>query len=288
MTGWKRAVGLTAMFVAMACVSFAAEGAGRKAAGGPGGEGRAERRAKALQAAAGIVDKYVAKVVGLDAAKTEMFVAAMAAERESFDKKMVEAQKAGGGADSKALTRIADGRTLMAERTKGIEAVVDANMTPEQAKKAKEIIGDMGLEYSVRAMLEVKVEPAKIEQAMPILVQYSKASSELRAKMRAKEISGEDVKTKSEELRAATARDLTPIVGEAGVAAWRAQRGYFGIGDRALGGATKMTKGEKPASEKPAKEKGEKGTREKGAREKGAKKRGGEHAPDAPVAPVAP
>jgi len=218
MTSWKRAMGMAAMFVAMACVSFAAEGA---APGGAGGaEARAER-AKQLKAATTIVDKYVAKEAGLAGEKAEKFVTAMASERDSFQKKMDEARKAGGGG--------AGFGALMQERTKGIEAVVDANMTGDQAKKAKEILG-FSLENSIAALIGAKVEPAKIDQAMPILLKYGKATAALRAKMQSNELSAEDMRTKSQELRAATAKDLEPVVGKEGATAFQEARGMMGMG----------------------------------------------------------
>jgi len=218
MTGWKRAVGLTAMLVAVACLSFAAE---EGAAGRRGGGAMSPERQKAVQAATALVDKYVAKEAGLTGEKADAFVKAMAAQRESSTKKMAEARASGG----------ADFRALMEERTKGIEGVVDANMSGDAAKKAKELLGLM-LDNSVAALIEAKVEAAKIDQAMPVLVKYGKAAAALMVKMR-EGGSAEDMTAKRQELRSSTAKELAPIVGEAGAAAFQAARGgMMGMGGR--------------------------------------------------------
>ncbi len=123
--------------------------------------------------------------------------------------------------------RGADFRALMEERTKGIEGVVDANASGDGAKKAKELLGLM-LDNSVAALIEAKVEAAKIDQAMPVLVKYGKAAAALMAKMR-EGGSAEDMTAKRQELRSSTAKELAPIVGEAGAAAFQAARGGMGM-----------------------------------------------------------
>jgi hypothetical protein len=175
-------------------------------------------RQKAMQAATALVDKYVAKEAGLTGEKADAFVKAMAAQRESSTKKMAEARASGGGADFRAL---------MEERTKGIEGVVDANMSGDGAKKAKELLGLM-LDNSVAALIEAKVETAKIDQAMPVLVKYGKAAAALMAKMR-EGGSAEEITAQRQELRSSTAKELAPIIGEAGAAAFQAARGGMGM-----------------------------------------------------------
>ena len=242
------------MFFAVAALSFAAEGEGARAARGPG-EGRPER-SKNLKAATTMVDKYVAKDVGLAAENTEKFLAAMGAQREGFDKKTADARKAGGATDFRAL---------MEERSKGVDAVLSANMTPEQAKKAKAVYDMFGLEQAVASLLDAKVEPAKVEKALPMLVKYYKATSELRTKARAGEMSREDATAKSKELRGATAKELAPIIGEEAATTWGSQSDMGGR--RGMGGGARPEGGEK--GDRPAK----------------GERKGGEKAPAAPVAP---
>jgi hypothetical protein len=196
------------MFVAVACLSFAAEPGARR------GGAVSPEMAKARQAAATMADKYVAKECGLTGEKAEKLCAALASQREAFTKKMAEA-RGGGGADFAAL---------MQERTKGIEGVVDANLTGDQAKKAKELLA-LGLDSSIGALLGAKVEAAKIEQAMPILVKCAKAVAELRAKSQG--APSEEMRTKQQELRAAAAKELEPIVGAEGAKAFQESRGGF-------------------------------------------------------------
>lgn len=257
MTSWKRVVTMATMFVTMVAVGFAAE-AEKKREGPPG----PEERAKLSRTAATMVARYVAKEVGLAADKTDKFVAGMAAEREASDKKRAEAEKSGEKLDFRALSE---------ERTKSVEAVLNANMTPEQAKKAREIYGSLGfmtLDRSVADLLTRKVEQAKVEKALPVLVKYNKAVSDLMAKVRAQEISREDMGPKMQELRAATAKELAPIIGEAAATQWQSQPAR-GMGFGGRGGAPPR-EGDKPAGE----------TREKGER----KERKKEGAPG-PVAP---
>lgn len=237
MTSWKRVVGVSALFVAMAATSFAAEGAGAAAGAGPGaGAGRGRgMMGRFNKAATTMVAKLVAKEVGLAADKTEAFVAAVVGEREAFSKKTAEAMKSG---DREAM------RGLFSEREKGMQAVLEAKLTPEQVKKATELMAMGRLENSVGQLLDAKIEEPKVEKALPILVKYQKSNSELMTKMRANEVSQEDAMAKMKEMRANTAKELAPIIGEAAATKWSESagfgggRGRRGEGGGAGGGAT--------------------------------------------------
>jgi len=233
MVSWKRTVGLTAMFVALAVVSFAAEGeapAGRR--GARGGGLSPEEQAKLTKASATMVAKFVAKEVGLAADKTDKFVSDYVGAREAASKLTAELRKSG---DTEKM------RGAFTESQKAMDAVLTGSLSEDQAKKARALIGTgfggmQGLEQSVSVLLQAKVEDAKIEKALPILAKYNAASSDLRAKVRANEISQEDMTAKVKELRAATAKDLAPIIGEEAATTWSERAGRGGGGRRGGGG----------------------------------------------------
>jgi hypothetical protein len=238
------------MFLAIAALVLTGAAGGGKREGRGAGKDRGAKRATRSNGAT-LVAKFVAKDVGLAADKTDGFVTAYAADREAANKRLAEATK------SQDKTQM---RTALDEVKQSVDKFLEANLTAEQAKKAKE--NDLvGLERSVGALLAAKVEEAKIEEAIPVLAKYHKAAADLMAKAKGKEMSRADAQTKDQELRTATAKDLSPIVGEEAAKRWE--------GTRNLKGA------------KGAKDAGAGGKREGGKRNKN-------QAPATTVAPVAP
>ncbi len=232
MKEWKRVLGLTAMFAAMAMFSFAAPAeqgrGGGRAGAGAGGEGRA----KQMKEAATIVAKFVAKEVGLNADKVDKFVAAYVAEQEAATKRMMEALKAGGGGGGDAFLK------LNQENQKAMQAMLKANLTEEQAKKAVELIGMGGLDRTVATWLGAGLEEAKINQALPALAKYNKAAAELMQKMRGKQgAGGEEMRAEMQKLREATAKELAPIIGEELATKFRESR-FTGFGGGRGGAGT--------------------------------------------------
>jgi urease gamma subunit len=237
MVSWKRTVGLTAMFVALAVVSFAAEGeapAGRR--GARGGGLSPEEQAKLTKASATMVAKFVAKEVELAADKTDKFVSEYVAAREAAGKRMAELMKSG---DTEKF------REVFTENQKAMDAVLTGSLSEDQAKKARALIGMQGLEQSVSVLLQAKVEDAKIEKALPVLAKYNAASSDLMAKVRSNELSREDMMAKVKDLRAATAKDLAPIIGEEAATTWSERAGFGGRGMGGGGGRRGGGGGEK-------------------------------------------
>jgi len=240
MVSWTRTVALTAMFLAMAVVSFAAEaegaaGAGRRGARGAGGGAglSPEEQAKLAKASATVVAKYVAKEVGLAADKTDKFVSDYVGAREAANTRMAELRKSGD------TSKMGEAFT---ETQKAMDAVLTGSLSEEQAKKARGIVGQGfgmgGLEGSVRTLLQAKVEDAKIEKALPVLAKYNAAVADMSAKVRSNDMTREDMTAKSKELRAAAAKDLGPIIGEEAATRWSetSGRGGFGGGGRRGGG----------------------------------------------------
>ncbi len=245
MKEWKRVPGLTAMFAALAMFAVAApaeqaKGGGRAGAGG-------EARARQMKEAATIVAKFVGKEVGLAADKMDKFVAAYVAEQEAASKRMMEAFKAGGGAGSDAYLK------LNQENQKAMQAMLKANLTEEQAKKAAELIGIGGMDRTVVTWLGANLEEAKINQALPALAKYNKAAAELMQKMRGKQgAGGEEMRAEMQKLREATAKELAPIIGEELATKFRESRfmmGGFG-GRGGAGGEGRRRGGEGGAAPK--------------------------------------
>jgi hypothetical protein len=241
------------MIFAVALVALAGPGEGKRQARAGGGGGRGEKQA-ILDKSMTAVAKFIAGDVGLAADKTDKFVSAYVAAREAALKEFAGKAKSG---DKTQL------KTAREDSKKAIDAVLDANLTPEQAKKAKEYDLE-GFERSIRTLLAANVEDAKLQQAVPVLAKYHKAVAETMAKTQSREIKRQDAAAKESELKASTAKELVPIIGEAAVAQWQGAKTVRGEGGKKAG----------------APEGGKVG--------KGGRKGGGPTVPAAPVAPIAP
>jgi len=213
MVRWKRVVSLSVVFWAAAVFAFAAAGAGKR--GEKGG-------ARANQAVASVA-KFIAKDVGLAADKAEKFVQAYVAEREAAAKRLAEMAKEQGQKVK------GEAKTLREESQKRMDAVLNEYLTAEQVKKVKECDLE-GLDRSVRVLVQAKVEEAKVDLALPVLAKFHKATAELMTKVRSKEITRQDAAAKEKELRAATAKDLGPVVGEETATKWEGAGSKQGTG----------------------------------------------------------
>ncbi|MCX8037055.1 MAG: hypothetical protein N3D11_08440 [Candidatus Sumerlaeia bacterium] len=166
-------------------------------------------------AAFALVAKCVAKEVGLASDKVEPFASAYAAEREAAAKQLLEIRKSGDRDKAKQA---------QAETEKKMDKVLADHLSADQVKKAKEM--DLaGLDRSAMALLSARVEPAKVEQAMPVLLKYHKAAAELMAKAKSRAIDKTEALNKNEELRKTTAKDLAAIVGEEAAQRWQGASG---------------------------------------------------------------
>ncbi len=158
-----------------------------------------------------LVAKCAAREVGLASEKIEAFASAYAAEREAAAKQLLEVRKSGDRDKAKQA---------QAEMEKKMDKVLAEHLSADQIKKVKEM--DLaGLDRSVMALLSARVEPAKVEQAMPILLKYHKAAAELMAKAKSRALDKTEASSKNEELRKTAAKDLAAIVGEEAAQRWQ-------------------------------------------------------------------
>jgi len=224
----KRVLSMVVLFCALTLVVVAAPGEGGAGAGGGargGGRGRAaltpEQRAemaKVQKAASALANEFIAKEAGLTGEKAGTFVAALAAEQAASTKRMDEARKA--AADGGQM----DFRALMEENTKGLDAVLSANLNEEQTKKVRPLLGGGmmggGLAGAVSGLLMAKVEEAKVKEALPILAKFQSESSAFRAKAREDNMSSEDQQAKIKEMREATSKELAKVIGDEAAKRW--------------------------------------------------------------------
>jgi len=104
-----------------------------------------------------------------------------------------------------------------------MRAVLETNLTPPQVEQASQIIGTMfgGLEREVIALQDSGVPRDKIAQALPVLSTYvSTANRAAYDRVQTGLATAPEAAAKSRELRLATARDLTPIIGADAAAKW--------------------------------------------------------------------
>lgn len=224
MAGWKRVVSLTAMFAAMGLIAIAGQAQQGEGRGGAR-EGRGQRQrlspeeqAKVDKTVAAVLPAALAKELSIDKAKAKKVVDAYMASRANIRQVMREAQ------GDREATRAAF--TKMREASQ--KALTD-NLTEEQAQTARRLISS--LETSIRALAGAKVDQAKIEKAVPVLVQYAKDTAGLSGRRGGGDQTSREERTaKLNKLREATAKQLVPIVGEEGAAAWQRRGSRMGFG----------------------------------------------------------
>lgn len=218
---WKRVVSLTAMFAAMGLIAMAGQaqrGEGRGARAGRGQRLSPEEQAKVDKIVAAVLPKALAKELSIDEAKAKKVVDAYVAARQAAMKAAREAQ-----GDQEAM------RAAFTKMREDTQKVLTDNLTEEQARTARRLISS--LETSIRALAGAKVEQAKIEKAMPVLVQYAKDTAGLFGRRGGgDQTSREERMEKMRKAREETAKKLEPIVGEEGAAAWQRR------GSRMFGG----------------------------------------------------
>lgn len=212
---------LVVVFSAVGLLAFAARGEGKIAGGGGGSGLKKEMKRGGMSAALTLVAKFVAKDVGLEGEKADKFVAAFPADREAAMKRFTEARKSKDREEAKKVR---------AESEESLDKVLADNLTAEQAKKAKAYdLEPLG--RSVALVLSAQTDTAKVEQAVPVLAKYHQAVMELTTKARAKEISKRDIPEKEKELRANTAKELGPIIGDEAAKKWQGSE-KLGKGDK--------------------------------------------------------
>ena len=222
----KRIASWLAVFVVIAAAAVAGE-APRQ--GDQAGERPSpEERAKLAKASAPLAAKAIAQYVELSAEEAKKFCDAYVAESEAAQKRVAEAREAGGGEQM---------MTVFRENSEKMQKLLEANLKPEQAKKAGAVLGRFNaLDRSIQSLLQAKVEAAKVEKALPVLVKYAVAQQELMGKMEPGSGPSEELRAKLTELREKTAKELAPIVGEEAAAAFQRSAGMRGGGGPRGGG----------------------------------------------------
>jgi PIN domain nuclease of toxin-antitoxin system len=178
--------------------------------------------------AAPLAGKAIAQYVGLKDDAEKKFVDAYVAESAEAQKRLEDAGKENAG-DMQAMMDVF--------RTNGekMQEMLNKNLTPEQVQKAQKVGGPFNIvNWEIINLLRDKVEPEKIEKALPVLTKHTEATQELTAKMRDGSLTREEIGAKITELREQTAKDLAPAIGEEAANKWKEIRG-FGPGMR--GGA---------------------------------------------------
>jgi hypothetical protein len=227
MRNWKRIASCLAVFATVAAAAVA--GQAPREGGGAGQRMSREERAKLAKAAAPLAAKAIAQYVELSAEETKKFTKAYVEETVAAQKRFAEVMGSGDREKMMAVFR---------ESGKKMQELLETHMKPEQAKKARTIVGRFNsLDRSIQGLLRAKVEQAKVEKALAVLVKHAVGQQELFGKMReADDEARRELFGKMRELREKAVKDLTPIVGEEGAAAWQRYSGMRGMGGRRGGG----------------------------------------------------
>lgn len=218
MSVWKRITSCTAVFAAIAVAAVA--GQAPREGGRAGARMSPEERAKLAKEAAPLAAKALAQYLDLSADEAKKFTDAYVAESEAAQKRLAEAMQSGDNEQRMAVFR---------ENGEKRQKMLEGNLTPEQAKKAAAVLGRFSfLDFSIQGLLRAKVDKAKVEKALPVLVKYAVAQQELFGKMREGGGSREELMGKFTELREKTAKELAPIIGEEAAATWQKTFGMRG------------------------------------------------------------
>jgi hypothetical protein len=182
-----------------------------------------------LRAATMMLARYIAQEVGLQGDKADTFAAAYLAERQAG----LERLRAGASGNAKAAEKAAEkGKALLVDNATSMEAVLAANLTPVQAKKARDILGTLSgdTDREVAFLMDARATTEKIQQALPILAKYEVAADrEVYSKLLTGLVSRVDGASKMRQLRDDAARDLMSIVGADAATKW-ADRPALGFG----------------------------------------------------------
>jgi hypothetical protein len=215
---WKRAVAVAAVLLFAATVASAAETTTGAARRGGGGGARGGERAKMREAAASYVVKAIALDLKLTPEQTEKL-------RDAYVKEAAAASNRTPGATREERAKAAE------ESRRGMEKGLEGALGADQAKKVAPLVGAMGIQRSIEALLMAKVDAAKIDQALPVLVRYHRQQADLMAGAQGAEARSEAMK-KALALREATAKELAPIIGEEAAASWQKAAMTRGAGAR--------------------------------------------------------
>jgi hypothetical protein len=170
-----------------------------------------------LKLAATITAKFVADQLGLTGGRSDKFVGAYVNQRLASFAQM-RASGAGGNTP--------EGAAALADASRAIRAVLDANLSPQEAAKAADLIGPLFglLERNAAGLLQLDVPQAKVRQAMPILSRFVHAAKiQVYDQVFTGILSRQDGAMKIHELRLAAAKDLAPIVGAEAANQWAEQ-----------------------------------------------------------------
>jgi hypothetical protein len=205
----------------------------RPGGGGPAGSPN-------LKAAATLLAKVMAKDAGLPADKTDKFVAAYVTEHQAGLVRL----RAAVGDPAKV-------KAVLADNAQAMLATLSANLTPDQVKKAREVLGTLSgdTDREVAFLMDDKATPEKIEKALPALSKYETAAAdEVYLKFFAGQMTRPEAVAKMKELRTAAVKDLAAVLGDDIAAKWAA-RPALGLG----GGGGGAAPAPAPAAAAPAK-----------------------------------
>jgi hypothetical protein len=170
-----------------------------------------------LKLATTLTAQFIAEQLGLAGDRSEKFVGAYVNQRLASFAQM-RASGAGGNTPEAAAA--------VADASRAMRGVLDANLTPQETAKAVDLIGPLFglLERNAAGLLQLDVPQAKVRQAMPILSRFVHAAKiQVYDQVFTGILSRPQGAMKIHELRLAAAKDLTPIVGADAANQWAEQ-----------------------------------------------------------------
>jgi len=173
--------------------------------------------ADSVRLGANITAKFVAEQLSLTGETSEKFVTAYVNQRLASFQHLRETLP---GATGKQTA------TAIADASKTMQGVLEANLGAAQATKASALLGPMFgvLERDVASLLDVNVTQAKVQQAMPVLSRYvQNAKVQVYDQVAIGVLARPDGVAKIHDLRLAAAKELAPIVGTEAANKWAEQ-----------------------------------------------------------------
>ncbi|MGD0462948.1 MAG: PPC domain-containing protein [Tepidisphaeraceae bacterium] len=178
-----------------------------------------------LRLATTLTAKFVADQLGLPGDRSDKFVSAYVNQRlVSFEQ--LRASVGGGFDKLTAGGNTREAAALIADTSRAMRGVLEANLSPQQVSKAVELLGPLFgvLERNAAGLLQLDVPQAKVWQAMPILSRFVHAAKvQVYDPVFTGVLSRQDGVMKIHELRLAAAKDLAPIVGADAANKWAEQ-----------------------------------------------------------------
>lgn len=255
MINWKQTVATAGLFALATVVALA--GQARRGEGGPAREGRVARGQMSPELAAKIVKiiepvviKQLIDELSIDQAKAKEVFAAYQEAGKKMRKIMEEARQ----------SQDADKRREAFQQMRQInQQMLEGKLDEQQARRARRILGGASqLQTSIAILLQAKVEDAKIEKAVPVLVKYQTERMGLFRRGGGEAPSREERTAKLTELRDRTAKELAPIIGEEAANTWKERAARTGGGRRSGGegrqGGDRPQRGQRqrPGADAPA------------------------------------